>query len=143
MGEPKPLKIALDTNVLIYFLEGADPVATKAEGLLNSFMKGENQGVISTISIAEVLTGFYAARDEEGAAKTKSLIQDLTHNGFRIVPVTFEIADLAASLRARRGGRLPDALIAATAIVEAADHIVSQDEDLQRFSEDVKVLRLD
>jgi len=33
-----------------------------------------------------------------------------------MVPVTPKIADIAASLKARRGGRLPDALIVATAI---------------------------
>jgi len=142
MGEPKPLKIALDTNILIYFFEGIEPYATKVENILNSIMKGENQGVISTINIAEVLTGFYAAKDEEKATKTKSLLQDLTHNSFGIVPVTFKIADLAASLRAKRGGKLPDALIAATAIDQAANIIYSQDDGIQRFGEDIKILKL-
>jgi len=137
------LKIALDTNILIYFLEDIEPYAAKVENLLNSFMKGENQGIISTINIAEVLTGFYAAKDEKRATETKSLLQDLTHGGLRIVPVSFKIADLAASLRAKRGGRLPDALIAATSIDEAVNLIYSQDEDFQRFSEDIKVLKLE
>jgi len=137
------LKIALDTNVLIYFLEGIEPHATKVEDLLYSLTSGKNEGVVSTMSIAEVLTGFYIAKDEKGAAKTKSLFRDLTRNGFKIAPVTFEIADIAASLRARRGGRLPDALIVATAIDQAADLVYSQDEDLLRFSEDIKILKLE
>jgi predicted nucleic acid-binding protein len=143
VGEPQPLKIALDTNILIYFLEGTEPYASKVENLLNSFMKRENHGIISTINIAEVLTGFYVAKDEKRATKAKSLLQDLTHNGFEIVPVTFQIADLAASLKAKRGGKLPDALIAATAIDQAANLIYSQDEDLQRFGEDIKILKLE
>ena len=143
MGELKPLKIALDTNILIYFLEGTEPYASKVEGLLNSFMKRENQGIISTINLAEVLTGFYLAQDEKRANETKSLFKDLTHDGFKIVPVTFEIADLAANLRAKRGGKLPDALIAATAINQAADYIYSQDEHLLKFSKDIKVSKLE
>jgi len=143
VGEPEPLKIALDTNILIYFLEGTEPYATKVENILNSFMKGENQGIISTLNVAEVLTGFYAAKDEKRATRTKSLLQDLTHNSFKILPVTFQIADLAASLRAKRGGKLPDALIAATAIDQEADLIYSQDEDTQRFSKDIKILKLE
>ena len=137
------MKIALDTNILIYFFEGIEPYATKVENILNSFMKGENKGIISTINIAEVLTGFYAAKDEEKATKTKSLLQDLTHNSFKIVPVTFKIADLAASLRAKRGGKLPDALIAATAIDQAVNIIYSQDDGIQRFGEDIKILKLE
>jgi len=137
------LKIALDTNILIYFLEGIEPYAGKVENLLNSFMKRENQGIISTINIAEVLTGLYAAKNEKRATKTKNLLQDLTYNNFKIVPVTFKIADLAASLRAKRGGKLPDALIAATAITQAANLIYSQDEDLKRFDEDIEVSKLE
>jgi len=143
VGEPKPLKIALDTNILIYFLEGIEPYAGKVENLLNSFVKRENQGIISTINIAEVLTGLYAAKNEKRATKTKNLLQDLTYNNFKIVPVTFKIADLAASLRAKRGGKLPDALIAATAITQAANLIYSQDEDLKRFDEDIEVSKLE
>ena len=40
------------------------------------------------------------------AATAKTLLNDLAVNGFKIVPVTFEIADLAAQLRAKRGGNL-------------------------------------
>ena len=137
------MKVALDTNLFIYFLEGIEPYATRVEGLLNSLMRRENEGIISTISIAEVLTGFYTAEDEEGAKETKSLFEDLTSNGFEIVPVSFEIADIAASLRARRGGRLPDALIVATAIDRAANLIYSQDEELQRFGEEIRILKLE
>lgn len=129
----KQVKIALDTNILIYFLEGIEPYAGKVEDLLNSFMKGEKRGVISTITLAEVLTGFYAAGDEERAVKVKSLFRDLSIDGLEIVPVTFEVADLAARLRAEKGGKLPDSLIVATALNQAASFIISQDEDLQRI----------
>ncbi len=95
--------------------------------------------MISTINTAEVLTGFHAAADERRATRTKKLLRDLTLNGFEIAPVTFEIADLAANLRAKRGGKLPDAFIVATAIGKAANLIYSQDEDLQRLNEDIKV----
>src|SRR3990172_10367635 len=133
------MKIALDTNILIYFLEGIQPQANKVEKLLESFMKAENEGIISTISVAEVLTGFYVARDTKRTDKVRKLLNDLTINSFKIVPVTFEIADLAASLRAERGGKLPDALIAATAIYQKAKLVYSQDKDFQRFSEDIEI----
>ena len=143
MGGRKPLKIALDTNILIYFLEDIEPYAAKVESLLNSFMRGEKQGIISTINIAEILTGFYAVKEEEKAVETKNLLQDLTQGNFKIVPVTFEIADLAANLRAERGGRLPDAIIAATAINQKADILYSQDKDLQRYSKYINVSKLE
>jgi len=133
------LKIALDTNILIYFLEGLEPYASKVEDLLNSFMRGENRGVISTVTVSEILTGFYAKGDEEGSAKMRGLLKDLSISGLEIVPVTFEIADLAARLRAKRGGRLPDSIIVATALTQSAELLISQDRDLKRFSEDIKI----
>lgn len=58
------------------------------------------------------------------------------------MPVSFEIADLAAGLRAKRGGKLPDALIVATAIDQKADIVYSQDKDLQRFNKETKICEL-
>jgi hypothetical protein len=141
MGLPA-MKISLDTNVLIYFFEGIEPQASKVEKILNSVMKTKDEGIISTITVAEVLTGFYLARQEKNAAEAKKLLNDLTLNNFKIVPVSFEIADLAANLRARRDGRLPDALIVATALNQAADIVYSQDKDLQRFNKDIKICEL-
>jgi predicted nucleic acid-binding protein len=141
MGQ-QTMKIALDTNVLIYFFEGIEPQASKVEQILDAIMKGQDEGVVSTITIAEVLTGFYLAGNPGKAAKAKSLLGDWVLNGFKIVPVTFEIADLAASLRAKRGGRLPDALIIATAITQSTNLMYSQDKDLQRFDKDTKICEL-
>jgi predicted nucleic acid-binding protein len=136
------MKIALDTNVIIYFIEGVEPQASKVEKILDTIIRGKDEGLVSTITIAEVLTGFYIARDITKADKAKKLLKDLTLNSFKIVPVTFEIADLAANLRAKRGGRLPDALIIATALNQKANCIYSQDKDLQRYIEDIKISEL-
>ncbi len=136
------MKIAFDTNVLIYFFEGIEPQAGKVEKILNTFMKGQNEGIVSTIAIAEVLTGFYLTGDALKTAKAKRMLSDWTLNGFKIIPVTFEIADSAANLRAKRGGRLPDALIAATAINQSASIVYSQDKGFQRFGKDIKISEL-
>ena len=136
------MKIALDTNIVIYFLEGIEPQASKVEKLLDSFMKGKNEGIISAITVAEVLTGFYIAGDIRKAAKVKKRLNDLTLNSFKMIPVTFDIADLAADLRAKRGGKLPDALIVATALNHTSDIVYSQDKDLQRFNKDIEISEL-
>lgn len=142
MGKQAEMKIALDTNILIYFLEGIEPQASKAEKILNRFMKTEDEGIISTITVAEVLTGFYKTGPQGNVEKIKSLLNDLTLNNFKIVPVTFEIADLAAKLRAQRGGRLPDALIVATALNQSAETLYTEDKDFQRFSREITITQL-
>lgn len=136
------MKVALDSNILIYFFEGMEPQASHAEKILCSIMKGKDEGIVSTITIAEVLTGFYLAKDPVKAAKAKNLLTDLAINSFKIVPVTFDIADLAAQLRAKSGGKLPDALIVATAISHGADVLYSQDKDMQRYNREINVAQL-
>ncbi len=136
------MKVALDSNILIYFFEGIEPQASRAEKILQAIMKGKDEGILSTVTVAEVLTGFYIAGDSSKALKAKNLLNDLTLNGFKIVPVTFEIADVAANLRAKRGGKLPDAIIIATAISQGASVVYSQDKDFQRYGEDVKISEL-
>jgi predicted nucleic acid-binding protein len=136
------MKIALDTNILIYFFEAIEPQASKAEKVLQSIMKGKDEGVLSTVTVAEVLTGFYLSGDNSKAFKAKNLLNDLTLNGFKIISITFEIADLAASLRAKRGGKLPDAIVVATAINQGAGVVYSQDRDFQRFNKDIKISEL-
>ena len=46
-------------------------------------MKGQDEGLVSTITIAEVLTGFYIAGDTAKAAKAKKLLKDLTGSMFQ------------------------------------------------------------
>lgn len=70
------MRIALDTNILIYFFEGMEPETSKVEKLLNSFMKAENEGIISTVTVAEILNGFYIAGDEKKTAKAKKLLNN-------------------------------------------------------------------
>jgi predicted nucleic acid-binding protein len=138
------MKVALDSNILIYFFEGIEPQASHAEKILSAIMKGKDEGVVSTITIAEVLTGFYLAGEavKVKAVKAKTLLNDLAINGFKIVPVTFEVADIAAQLRAKSGGKLPDALIVATAISHGVDVLYSQDKDLQRYNRDINISQL-
>jgi predicted nucleic acid-binding protein len=71
------------------------------------------------------------------------LINDLTLNSFKIAPVTFEIADLATNLRAKRGGRLPDALIVAKALNQKADCLYTENKDLRRFNEEIEIFNLE
>ncbi len=136
------MKICLDTNVLIYFVEGIEPQASKVGKIMRGFMRGEEEGIVSTVTIGEILTGVYKSEDTNKPSVVKKLLNDLTLNSFKIVPVTFEIADLAANLRAKKGGTLPDALIVATALNQKADRIYSQDKGLQRFNKEIEIREL-
>lgn len=93
------MTILLDSVILIDHFSG------RAEA--TEYLRQERgNAAISVITRAEVLVGF----DELGAQRAKLLL-DL----FPVLPITKEVADLAALLRRQHKWKLPDALQAALA----------------------------
>jgi predicted nucleic acid-binding protein len=96
---PKGLSYLLDSVVLIDHFNGIEAAT--------AFLAAHgSRCAISVITRAEVLAGF----DEAGAALATDLL-----DGFPALPITAEIADLAAGLRRSERWKLPDALQAAVA----------------------------
>ncbi|WP_163329242.1 type II toxin-antitoxin system VapC family toxin [Desulfurobacterium thermolithotrophum] len=95
-----------DTNILIYFLAGKLPenVVEEIENIL------EQSFYISVITKLEILG--WKGHTEETFKETKSFIENAV-----IIGLEDKIVDKSISLRRQRKIKLPDAIIAATAIV--------------------------
>jgi len=61
---------------------------------------------------------------------------------FSVLPITVEIAELAADLRARYNLRTPDALQVATALAHRCEAFLTNDARLKRVAE-IRVLTLE
>jgi predicted nucleic acid-binding protein len=48
--------VALDSNVLIYLLEGSGPLADAAEALVDGIEEGTAAGVLASVALTEILT---------------------------------------------------------------------------------------
>ena len=120
--------VVVDSAPLIYWLDDHPTFAPLFEGLFDAHAAGLLQIAISTIALAEVLTGpFKHGRDALAKRFEKAL------SGFDVMPVSAEIAVTAARLRAGTGLRLPDALQAATALEAGAAALVTHDRDFSRL----------
>jgi predicted nucleic acid-binding protein len=120
--------VVVDTAPLIYLLEDHAQFARQFEGLFEAVDRDSLHIAISTISMAEVLVGpLKQGRDALAKRYEKALA------GFEVVPVTLEISVTAARLRATTGLRLPDALLAATALEVGAAALVTHDRDFSRL----------
>ena len=98
------MKVLLDTNILIDYLNGT--TAAQAE------LGRHRQRLISTITWMEVLAG---ARTPEEEDVIEMFLRDFT-----VVPIDRTIARGAVELRRTHRMRLPDAIIWATARHESA-----------------------
>ncbi len=122
------IRISLDTNVILNVINKEELFFDSSRQLLDKISDGELEGVISTVVLSEVLTGFYMNNDIKSSKIFKeSLIESRT---FIIMPVDTQIADLAAKIRSKDKIKLPDAIILATAILSKSTYLVSSDADI-------------
>ena len=116
--------VLVDTAPWIYMLEDHPTFAPKFAGLFEAGAAGEVELALSTIALAEVLTGPCKAGHTMLAKRFETVL-----NTYRVVPVTAPIASLAAQLRAQYRLKLPDALQLATALEIGAAALVTHDRD--------------
>lgn len=132
--------VALDTMCFIYAFEADRAFLPIVKPILAQIEVGAVSGTASVLVLTETLVGALGRGDATVAARYRQVFRDFPH--LDLVPITVEVADLAAELRARHRLRTPDALHLACAIVSAADCFVTGDARLARVDEiEVRVLR--
>jgi len=92
---------------------------------------------VSTIAVAEVVAGPLKAGNEILAAQYCEALRG--SKNWETIPVTEEIAILAARIRAIRNLRLPDAIQVATAVATGSLALVTHDVDFSKVQE-IKII---
>ncbi len=126
-------RIGLDTNLFIYFLEDHPRYGEWCSSLFDLIELGHNPAVTSTVTLLELLVQPYREQKEELAQKIFALTS--TYPQIEWVPVTMNVADRAAELRARYRLSTPDAIQLATAVVHKARRFYGNDRGLRRVKE--------
>lgn len=121
--------VSVDSNILIYHLEGLASHVDLTTALLTRLAEGEFRLVISAVSVGEILAGPHLARDEAKAARAAAFLRGLPNA--TLADVTVPIAERAARIRAL-GLRMPDALVLGTAMVHGAGALVTNDPVFRR-----------
>lgn len=131
--------VGLDSSILIYFIE-ADPVYGPLAHKIFEWMEaGRGQGICSALTLLEVLVQPYRRNDEERVGQFYWLLTTYPHLTW--VPLSLEITDLGARLRATYRLKTPDSILIATALNSEASGFIGNDADLKRVTElDVLVL---
>lgn len=116
--------IHLDAGVIIGFLDGNDAHHQAAQTMLAEVLRDGHRLAMASSAFAECLVG-PARRGEAEIQTVRSMFERLP---ISVIPLDLETAIVAARLRTKhRALRLPDALVIATAIEDAADQLVTTD----------------
>jgi hypothetical protein len=128
--------VVVDASVIIGFLDPEDALHDASVGALSRYQHDDLE--IPASVYAEILVAPYRT----GARAVAEVEAFLTDFAVRIEPITAAIARAAARLRSgRKGLRLPDALVLATADEVSADRVLTGDESWTKISRRVTLVR--
>lgn len=123
--------VFLDSAPMIYHLEDIRPYSILTTEVFTALAKGELEGVLSTVSIAELLTKPFKEGRDDQIAVFEAFVFSLPQT--RLVVPTYTIAKQAARLRGQYGLRTPDALLFSTAQAEGCDAFLTNDIRLKKL----------
>lgn len=129
-------RIALDSNIFIYYFENNPQFINKTSGIFEKLSKNRLQAVTSVISIIESLSYPLTVPVIDGIKQGFATAPNLT-----VFEVSQEIAIEAARIRREYGLRLPDSVQLATALAGKAQAFITNDDHLKSFKE-VKIIPL-
>jgi len=118
-------RVGIDSNVLIYLLEGAAPLADKAAELLDAIADGQGEGVLATLAVAEICSGPAAAGEPALVERYADELGSLEN--VRLVALSADIAVDAATLRGNGSLSLADAIHLASARHAGATAFITSD----------------
>ncbi|MBI5948811.1 MAG: type II toxin-antitoxin system VapC family toxin [Chloroflexi bacterium] len=129
--------LGLDTNCLIYLLEGQ---SAQRQAVMERVIHTGRRSVVSTLAVAEMLVARFR-RTDENSSDALAAIEALP--GLEIVAVDVAVAARAAAIRAETGLKLPDAVHVATALYSGAEGFLTNDIAVARADVGLPVFLVD
>ena len=125
---PKNALLLIDSAPIIYWLEGQPRFAPLFRPLFEAHAARAVRFAVTTLTLAEVLTGPFQAGDEALARRYRAVLES-----WQLVELDRDIAESAARLRASLRLKLADAVQAASALAINAAALVTHDRDFSRL----------
>ncbi len=124
---PEHALLLLDSAPIVYFLENHPKFGPRFAPLFEEHSRGRVRFAVTTITIAEVLTGPLQAGEESLVVQYRSILRS-----WQVVALDAEIAESAARMRTSLRLKLADAVQLASALAIDADALVTHDRDFSQ-----------
>ncbi|HLH93777.1 MAG TPA: PIN domain-containing protein [Xanthobacteraceae bacterium] len=123
-GVPEGALLLVDSAPIIYFLEGHPKLGPRFKPLFEVHGAGRLRFAVTTVTVAEVLTGPLQAGDDALARRYRAILES-----WQPIALDLDIAESAVRLRASLRLKLADAVQAASALAINAAALVTHDRD--------------
>ncbi len=153
-GLPANALVLVYTAPIIYVLEGHPQFAQRFRPLFEAHEAGALQLAVTTVTIAEVMTGL---KQKQAAIADQAIVDQPedyfrysqlaiqyseVFSSWRVIALNEHVAYRAAWLRAAYRFKLPDAVQAASALSINADALVTNDRDFSRLKSQLTEMRI-
>ena len=122
--------VLVDTAPWIYILEDHPVWASQFVGLFEAAERGRLQLALTTVTLAEVLAGPFKAKQTALAKRYEKAL-----GRYHVVPLSAQVAVMAAQLRVQYRLKLPDAVQLASALDIGAAALVTHDRDFSKVND--------
>ena len=133
-------RLYTETAPLIYYVEENPIYVAKMNAIIEAIENNPIEAISSVITLTEVLTHPLRLGHTRLVQEYRDIL--LNSKEFRLLPITSQIAESAADLRARYNLRTPDALHVAASMDARCDAFLTNDAGIKRVTE-IAVLVLD
>jgi len=128
---PASGSVYVDTNAVIFRVQLIEPHLTASDPLWKALRARTCQVMTSNLTLMEVL--IKPIRDGDLALASLYRHVVLATVGLHCVPISLDILESAAGLRAKHRLKTPDAIHAATAVAQGCTLFVTNDQDFKRI----------
>lgn len=133
------MNISLDTNIFLNVKNKEEPFFSFSDSILKA-IDDENNDIYATISIitiTELNVGYYT--NKETIEKDEFISGLYSNKKYKISNLNLNIADKAAEIRSQINLKLPDCIIIATALIENAELLITNDTRFDKAKEFLNV----
>lgn len=132
--------LGFDSDCIIYFVDPNPEFDQRMTAIFREVVSGNITGLTSTLTLTEGLVRPLQNGDRQTAQRYRDLL--LNSSDFQVLPISADIAEIAADLRARYNLRTPDAIQMATALHMGCDAFLTNNGKHFRRVTDLQVLVL-
>lgn len=132
--------LGFDSDCIIYFVDPNPEFDQRMTAIFREVVSGTITGLTSTLTLTEGLVRPLRNGDTQTAQRYRNLL--LNSSDFQMLPISADIAEIAADMRVRYNLRTPDAMQVATAIYAGGDAFLTNNGKHFRRMTDLQVLVL-
>ncbi len=132
------LKVALDTNTFLNMKNKEAQFYFYSKKILEAIDQGEMEAVISIVTIAELIIGYY--KNKELKEKEEFIRGLYANKNYKIINLDFILAEKAGEIKSKTNLKMPDCIIIASSILEKVPILITNDSKFDKAKDLLQIM---